>query len=141
MSPPAGGRCFVDTNVLLYTFQDEDSRKRDLAIDLVALLARERRGVLSTQVLLELFNNLVRKVRVSPLTASRMTAAFCEWPIVDSDTALVMRGMARATESRLAIWDAMMVEAALRAEATTLYSENLNHGQRFGALQLVNPFV
>jgi predicted nucleic acid-binding protein len=38
-------------------------------------------------------------------------------------------------------WDALIIEAALRANAEVLYSEDLQHGQRFGALAVVNPFL
>ena len=41
----------------------------------------------------------------------------------------------------LAWFDALIVQAALEAGCTHLYSEDLQHGRRFGALQVVNPFV
>ena len=35
----------------------------------------------------------------------------------------------------------MVIEAALRCGAQTLYTEDLNHGQRFDTLTVVNPFA
>ncbi len=35
----------------------------------------------------------------------------------------------------------MVIQAALRANAQTLYTEDLSHGQQFGALAVVNPFM
>lgn len=139
MSPAQ--RCFLDTNVLLYSFDDGEPTKQAVARQLIERLGRDRRAVLSTQVLIELFHNLVRKFKVSAPTASLMTAAFCEWPVIDSDNALVLRAMARASQNGLSIWDAMVVEAALRSGAGTLYSEDMQHGQRFGDLVLLNPFA
>lgn len=131
---------FLDTNVLLYAIDDEDMRKQRIAIDLIASLGNTKTGVLSTQVLLEYVANLTRKYKVSRKTAALMAAAFGEWPVVDGDMALVMRAMARSAESDLSIWDAMVVEAALRSGAQTLYSEDLNAGQQYGSLTIVNPF-
>ena len=116
--PPVQERCFVDTNVLVYAFDDAAPAKQAVARSLIERLMREQRGVLSTQVLLELFNTLTRRFKVSARTASLMTSAFCEWPVVDADASLVLRAMARTTQDQLSIWDAMMVEAALRAGAS-----------------------
>ena len=137
----SGERCFFDTNVLLYAFDDTQPTKQAIARKLIERLGRERKAVLSTQVLIELFHNLVRRFKVAAPTASLMTAAFCEWPVIDSDNALVLKAMARASENGLPIWDAMVVEAAIRSGVDTLYSEDMQHGQRFGDLVLLNPFT
>ena len=98
-------------------------------------------GVLSTQVLLELNANLTGKFKLSHHTAALMTAAYADWIVVESDLALVLRAIARSTEQDHSIWDAMIIEAAIRAGATTLYSEDMQHGRRVGGLTLMNPFL
>ena len=137
----SGERCFFDTNVLLYAFDDPQPTKQAIARKLIERLGRERKAVLSTQVLIELFHNLVRRFKVAAPTASLMTAAFCEGPVIDSDNARVLKAMARASANGLPIWDAMVVEAAIRSGVDTLYSEDMQHGQRFGNLVLQNPFT
>ncbi|MFY3385174.1 PIN domain-containing protein [Paracidovorax sp. MALMAid1276] len=137
--PP--GLCFVDTNVLLYAVDDRAPPKRDAAERLVAQLQREQRGVVSTQVMLELAHNLARKFQVSKTTAALMTAAYAQWRVVPADAQLVLKALARAAESQLSVWDAMVVEAALLSGAQTLFTEDLGHGQRFGPLTIVNPFL
>lgn len=136
-----GNPCFLDTNVLLYAFDDRQADKQAVARRMIEDLGRRRAAALSTQVLIELFHNLTRKFNVTRKTASLMVSAFCEWQVVESDTHLVLRAMARATEHQMSIWDAMIVEAALRCGADTLYSEDMQHGQRMGSLTIVNPFV
>jgi predicted nucleic acid-binding protein len=37
-------------------------------------------------------------------------------------------------------WDALIIEAALRADADELVTEDLQHGRRFGELTVRNPF-
>jgi predicted nucleic acid-binding protein len=41
----------------------------------------------------------------------------------------------------LSIWDALIVRAALVSGCRTLFSEDLQTGRRFGALEIVNPFA
>ena len=61
--------------------------------------------------------------------------------MVESDLALVQSAIARTLEQRISIRDAMVVEAASRAGANTLLSENMSDGERYGATTVVNPFV
>ncbi len=132
---------FLDTNILLYAIDDADMRKQRIARELIESCGQQQSGVLSCQVLLEYVANLTRKYKVSRKTAALMAAAFAEWVVVDGDMSLVILAMARSAESNLSIWDAMVVEAALRAGAQTLYSEDMNAGQQYGGLTIVNPFA
>lgn len=138
---PANGLCFLDTNILIYAIDDREPERQSIALQLIDGLAQSRMGVLSTQVLLELNANLTGKFKLSRHTAALMTAAYADWIVVESDLALVLRAIARSTEQNHSIWDAMIIEAAIRAGATTLYSEDMQHGRHFGGLTLMNPFL
>lgn len=135
------GLCFFDTNVLLYSFDNRYPHKQQQALTLVGTLGHKKQAVISTQVLIELFTHLTRKFKAERKTASLMVSSFCHWPVIDSDMQLVLRAMARSTEHQTSIFDAMIVEAALRSGATTLYSEDMQHGRRFGSLTITNPFI
>jgi predicted nucleic acid-binding protein len=132
---------FLDTNVLVHCADARAPAKQRLARALVARLAAAGEVVVSTQVLIELFHVLTRKLKVPPATAQSLTMAFTQWPVIDSDVALVAAAVQRSVAQPMSIWDAMVVEAALRARVTTLYSEDFSHGSRFGALAVVDPFV
>lgn len=138
---PADGLCFLDTNILIYAIDDREPDRQEIALQLIDALAQSRKGVLSTQVLLELNANLTGKFKLNRHTAAMMTAAYADWIVIESDLALVLRAIARSTEQNHSIWDAMIIEAAIRAGATTLYSEDMQHGRRFGGLLMVNPFL
>lgn len=131
---------FVDINVLLYTLDPRDSRKQAIAAELVRTLSSEGRAMVSTQVLIELFSNLHRKLNISRERAAVFCYSLSDWDVVPSDLPLVMKAMARSAQNQLSIWDSMIVEAALAGGARTLYSEDFQAGQRFGALKVVNPF-
>lgn len=132
---------FFDTNLLVYCTDATAPAKMKRARSLVAQSALAGEAVVSTQVLIELFHTLTRKQKMPPASAQALVLAYAEWPVVDSDVALVSAAVDKSIVHRLSIWDAMVVEAAQRANAKTLYSEDLSHGQRFGTLTVVNPFL
>ena len=132
---------FFDTNVLVYCTDATAPKKQARARDLVARLTAAGDAVLSTQVLIELFHTVVRKQKMPPAAAQALTLAYSAWPVINSDVVLVNAAIEKSIAHRLSIWDAMVIEAALRADAQTLYTEDLSHGQRFGKLAVVNPFM
>lgn len=131
---------FLDTNVLVYCTDAGAPAKRERARALVARLSAAGEAVVSTQVLIELFHALTRKQRMPPAAAQALVLACTAWPVIDSDVELVGAAIDQAIGQQLSIWDAMVVEAAQRAQAQTLYSEDFSHGQHFGTLTVLNPF-
>jgi predicted nucleic acid-binding protein len=131
---------FFDTNVLVYCTDSFAPDKQSIARRLVAEAGMQGAAVTSTQVLIELFNVLTRKQKIPSDAAQALVLAYTSWPIVHSDLALVTTAIQHVVQHRFSVWDAMVIEAALRAEARTLYTEDLTHGQQFGKLTVVNPF-
>lgn len=132
---------FFDTNLLVYCTDINSPDKQACARRLVAQAAAAGEAVVSTQVLIELFHTLTRKQKMPATTAQMLTEAYAAWPVINSDAALVKAAITRCIQQQLSIWDAMVVEAAVRSGADTLYTEDLNHGQRFDGLTVVNPFL
>ena len=131
---------FFDTNVLVYCTDTTAPEKQASARALVSQASAAGEAVLSTQVLIELFNVLTRKQQMPPAHAKALVAAYMRWSVIPSDTALVTAAIEKTIQYKLSIWDAMVIEAAVRSGAQTLYSEDLTHGQRFGELTVANPF-
>ena len=132
---------FLDTNILAYCTDARAPAKRERARMLVSRLSAQGEAAVSTQVLIELFHTLTRRQSVPGVAAQALVLACTAWPVIDSDPTLVSAALASSITWQLSMWDAMVVEAALRAEAHTLYSEDFSHGQRFGKLTVVNPFL
>ncbi len=134
------GRSFVDTNVLIYaaTARNDEPEKHRLAN---AILQNETFSV-SAQVLQEFFVVSQKKPQ-QPFTAAQAAewvgwlAPFCD---VANDSCLVQRAIETAAQHRLSYWDGAILAAAERIKAPILYSEDLNHGQRYGSVQVINPF-
>lgn len=133
---------FVDTNILVYA-EDRDSKtKHEVARDLVVKLWDERSGVLSVQVLQEFYVNVTRKLK-RPLSSARaleIVEEYLTWTVIENTGKLLTTAVVLQQKMQLSFWDAMVVQAAIDGGCNTLYSEDLNAGQRFGQLLVVNPF-
>jgi predicted nucleic acid-binding protein len=133
---------FVDTNILVYA-EDRDSKiKHEVARDLVVRLWDDRTGVLSIQVLQELYVTVTRKLKkpLSSAKALEVVEEYLTWNVIENTGKLLTAAIALQQKAQLSFWDAMVVQAAIEGGCDTLYSEDLNAGQRFGSLVIVNPF-
>jgi predicted nucleic acid-binding protein len=130
-------RPFFDTNVLIYVVSEKDDRTA-LAEGLVA-----SGGVVSVQVLNELAAVARRKLRMTWAEVEEALAAIrvlCPSP-VPLTIETHETGLRIAAQYKFHIYDALIAAAALEAECTTLYSEDLQHGQVVeGRLTIRNPF-
>ena len=130
-------KVFFDTNVLVYSIGQHDARTPTAD----ALL--EQGGLISVQVLNELAAVAHRKLRMSWTEVTDALDAIrvlCPSPMPITaemhDAALRL-----ARQYGFHIYDALIVAAALEANCTTLYSEDLQSGQVIdGRLTIHNPF-
>ena len=135
------GRSFLDTNLLVYTDDQDSPEKQRRALELVSECRRRRSGVVSTQVLQEYFVAATRKLGVAADVARRKTEIFGGFDIVTLGFGDVLGAIDLHRLHRLSFWDALVVRAALASGCTRLLSEDLQHGQRFEGLEIVNPFA
>jgi predicted nucleic acid-binding protein len=133
-------RCFLNANVVISSLQWADpadleqTRKQRVATELIDRLDQANAVVISTQVLGEFFNAITRK-GVRPLTAAEGASAvelLAKFPVVSTDVNLVRAAIQRSQTSKISFYDALIVEAAIRAGASILYTEDLHHGIQYG---------
>jgi predicted nucleic acid-binding protein len=130
---------FLDTNVVVYAFDTADPEKQRAAID---VLESGRRLVVSTQVLLETWWVLTHRLE-RPLTedaASEVIDELCRLPVVSTDADLVRRAITTSRRWQLAVWDALIVEAARSSGCDRILTEDLQDGQDFDGVTVANPF-
>ena len=133
-------RVFFDTNVLVYaavgTGREERKRKRALE-----LIESEDFGT-SAQVLQEFFVTVVKKAS-RPLSASQALEWIEQWaafPCQAIDRQLVQIAIVLSARYAISYWDAAILAAAEVLGCHTVYSEDLNDGQQYGRVRVVNPF-
>jgi predicted nucleic acid-binding protein len=135
-------RAFFDSNVFVYAFDNGDTRRQGVAQQLLARHASSGHAlVLSLQVLLETYNVLTRKKRVAPLDALAAIRLLMRHEVIAPGAEAGLRALELAARHGVAAFDSLIVQAALDAGCDTLFSEDLQDGRRFGALQLVNAFL
>lgn len=134
---------FFDTNVVFYRFDKRDLPKHRTARLLWRQMAEARAAVISSQVLAEFINAVRRKLRpvMTPEQLHMAAASLAPMVKVDSNRGLVLTALELALRFQLSIYDAMIVQAAIDSGASILYSEDLHDGQKFGPVQVVNPFA
>lgn len=135
--------CFFDTNILVYAIDARFSEKQKSAIALYAQAVKDRSFVISTQVLIEFFNATTKgnQPMLQRHEAQSQVSALARQRVIPTTASRVVSAMAYAERYQMQWFDALMVDAAVSAGATTLYSEDMQHGQRFGELAVVNPFL
>jgi predicted nucleic acid-binding protein len=138
------GRCFLDTNIFIYSIDRRDPVKELKAAELIRDSLRSLKGVVSFQVVQEFFNVAPRRL-VAPMSIESaqlyLERVFLPMLRVHSSAGLYSEALALQSRSRLSWYDSLIVCAAIEAECDLLYSEDMQHGQRFGSLQIRNPFL
>lgn len=139
---PTAELTFVDTNILVYAHDTSESRKQPIAQELVQELWDQRRGVLSSQVLQEFYVVATRKYDppMSRGLARELVAHYANWKVVGVDLPMIISASELEEAHTLSFWDALVVEAARRAGASRLVTEDLQHGRELGGVLIENPF-
>ena len=134
------GEVFLDSNVLLYACSSapDDAEKRRVAEDLIL----SRPFALSAQVLQEFIANALRKPRLGisegNIDATLQMASLVRVQSVTRE--LVLSAVTLRRRYPLSQWDATILAAAMELGCRVVYSEDMNDGQDYGGVRMVNPF-
>ena len=136
-------RSFLDTNILVYAFDQLSPQKSRIARELITDGATSKLGIISYQVAQEFANVALRRFAavVSPpdLELFLLEVLF---PMMEihSSPSLLIHALHLHGGGGLSWYDSLIVAAALQGRCQVLYSENFQDGRRFGDLRVENPF-
>ncbi|MGO9318218.1 MAG: PIN domain-containing protein [Terracidiphilus sp.] len=137
-------RFYLDTNIFVYSFDQSAATKAQRAKQLIHEALTTQKGVISYQVVQEFFNVALRRFS-QPMQAADaeqyLITVFRPLLSVHSSQALYVEALHLQSQSRLSWYDALIVSAAMQARCDLLFTEDLQQGQRFGTLQVRNPFL
>jgi predicted nucleic acid-binding protein len=137
------GPFFLDTNVLVYSFDKTAPAKQVIAKQLIRHALQTQQGLISTQVVQEFLNLAIRKFS-PPLSTSEAREylkstlmPLCQqFPsIAFYDQALLVQ-----METGYSWYDSLVIAAAIEANCITLLSEDMHHDQRIRGITILNPF-
>ncbi len=132
-------KIFVDTNIWLYTFMENESKKTEIAREIIN---KNTDSIsLSVQVLNEICINLIKKADYSEeeirKLINNLQNVYDIYPITVEDSL-------KASEVRsrfyISYWDSLIIASALNNRCNILYSEDMQHNQIIEGLKIINPF-
>ena len=130
---------FLDTNVFVYQLEGRDARKAAIARDLIRHGIEQGDACISFQVVQECLNTAIRKAHLQ-LEAQDMRryleVVLAPLLRVQPSLRLYRASLDIRSRYRFSYYDALIVAAALDAGCTTLYSEDLQDGQRIEELTI-----
>ncbi len=136
---------FIDSNIFVYMLDTSAPAKRQRARELVYGLLGDRTGCISYQVVQESLNALIRKLGEPPdaVTAFLEEVLLPLWQInqINASPELYRSGLRMQARYGFSLYDSLIVATALGAGCTTLYSEDMQDGQRIEGLTIRNPFA
>ncbi len=139
------GEVFVDTNVLVYAFDDSEKTKRTVAKRIVLDATTGKiKGVVSNQILGELFSVLTQKISVPvyPSDAHTIVAGIIDsanWKKVNYTEKTVRKTTEKSSLEGLPFWNALIAETMLENKVYTILTENTKHFQS-EHIKAINPF-
>lgn len=137
-------RFFLDTNIFVYSIAGTPSAKKKRSFELITEGLRSGKAAISYQVVQEFFNVAFR--RLSPRMTFAEAEQYLAWTFrpmltVQSSYQLLEEATVLSRRYSLSWYDSLIVASALESECKVLYSEDMQHGQKFDELAVINPFL
>ncbi len=133
---------FLDTNILVYAYDRSAGQKHNLAAQILEECWENENGCLSIQVLQEFYVTITRKIELplDYMAARQIVADLSQWRLHTPEAGDLLQAIELQQNYRLAFWDAQVIQSAVRLGCKQLLSEDLNHGQVYGEVRVINPF-
>ncbi|HYX53081.1 MAG TPA: PIN domain-containing protein [Candidatus Limnocylindrales bacterium] len=134
---------FLDTNIFVYSFDTREPAKAKVAGQLIEDGIATRKGTVSYQVVQEFFNVALSKFR-KPMTVAEceqyLRVIFRPLLVVHPSETLLSDALYLRERAGLSWYDSLIVGAAQQSDCKVLFTEDMQHGQVFDELRIVNPF-
>ncbi len=136
-------RSFLDTNIFIYSFADDEPAKQSNARQLIARGLREGNAIISFQVIQEFLNVALHKF-AAPLTAEdcrdyleAVLSPLCQ---VNPDPDFYRKGLEIHRITGFSFFDSLILAAAIRGGCSRLLTEDMQEGREIEGVRIVNPF-
>jgi len=134
-------KCFLDTNLLVYLYDENELRKQEFLVGFLEKLNENQQAIISVQTLGEFYNVTTRKLKLT----KDQSQFFCDeirrmYPVYEITTENVFHAMNISKQTQYSYWDSLIVAMAVDTGCSILYSEDLNNGQEIEGVKIVNPF-
>jgi len=134
-------KIFIDTNILVYTLDKKDADRHLRSRLILKRIIDVHQAVISTQVIKEFFVVATTKLKCDPVILKNIIHNFHNMEVVNNDLELIEQAIDISVISRISFWDSLIVAAAEKANCQFLFSEDVNPGQTYRGVIVVNPFL
>ena len=137
------GKIFVDSNVLVYARDATEREKQPKAMEWMAYLWQTRLGGLSIQVLQEFYVTVTQKLKpgMERPAARADVRNLLAWRPLPMGRELLEAAWKLEDRYQLSWWDSLIVSAAQATACQYLLTEDLQDGQTFANVRVLNPFI
>lgn len=132
---------FIDTNVLVYAYDANSTKKGKIARELLARLGAEANGALSVQVLCEFVSVGSHKLQIESRDLEKIISRLSYWTLHRPAHQDVLQSLQLRRRLKISWWDALVINSALELDCSTLWTEDLSDGRKIGSLTVRNPFA
>lgn len=136
-------KAFIDTNILVYARDASEPTKQEQALQWLAQLWQHRSGAISYQTLNEYYVIVTQRLKpgLSRIEAREDIRNLMLWNPITVDRAVMENAWLVQERQGFSWWDSLIVSAAQIQDCDYLLSEDMQHGQKIGRLQIINPFA
>lgn len=132
---------FFDTNVLVYAATRQDMAKKNVARALIGhALEVNHDGVITVQIMTEFINVMQTRFKAAAKEIDEWVSQF--YPLLATEVTMdvVRNAMHVKEEYGIQYYDALVVSAAEKLGCHEIVSEDLNDGQIYRGMKVINPF-
>ena len=136
-------KALIDTNILIYSYDTQDAKRQQRALQLLSQLHRASAGYLSVKTLSEFFvamQRIYRPISVE-LLLGEMQKLSTAWPVLDLTSAIALEAARGVRDYQFGYWDAQMWATAKTHKLDALFTEDMNPGSVAEGVALVNPLT
>ncbi len=129
-------RYFIDSNIFLYAFSDIDKEKQKISIDII------KSGVISTQVINEVSNNLLKKFGFNNHDiVDFVRSCYRRYEVFNVDNNIFIKACLLRDSYNFSYYDSLIVSASIISECDILYSEDMQNLLKVeNKVTIINPF-
>ena len=132
--------CFIDTNIWVYAHLKKASDARHARA--LALLQSAKVFVISPQVVAEYYNVMLRNKQTDAWIQANLRAMFARTRLQPANAAVLSTALELRARYGFSFWDCQIAASAIEAQCTTLWTEDMQHGQVLSkVLKVVNPLL
>ena len=132
---------FVDTSVLIYSFDKTDIKKNKKSINLLNDLISNKKLVLSNQILEEFTYVAIKKSNIPNNEIKKIIEnLILTAKILNYNEKTILNSLDISSKYNLHFWDSLIIATMLENNIVTIYTENKKDFSKCNKIDVINPY-